>query len=126
MRHLTRLEELNLSHNASEAFPAVVCSLHRLRRLRLRGCVAHKANLALPAELGDLTSLEELDLDENRIAAVPPSLGRLRHLVHLSMRKNRIQQVCSPAPCVISRLSPLVLEMSRKGQKHLHTHEQID
>ena len=44
----------------------------------------------LPPEIGKLTNLTRIDLDENKLTALPPEIGKLAHLIELYMEGNRL------------------------------------
>jgi len=48
---------------------------------------------SLPSEIGNLTSLTELDLSNNKLATVPPELGNLTSLEFLSLSSNELNSV---------------------------------
>ncbi|MCB9422778.1 MAG: leucine-rich repeat domain-containing protein [Ardenticatenaceae bacterium] len=48
---------------------------------------------AVPPEIGQLTNLERLHLDGNRLTAVPPEIGQLTNLEWLSLDGNRLTAV---------------------------------
>jgi len=58
---------------------------------------------AIPAEIGQLTSLETLYLQCNRLTSVPTEIGQLRALTMLSLFKNRLTSL----PEGIGQLSSL-------------------
>ena len=68
------------------AVPAVIGQFTSLRELSLRG---HKLT-SLPAEIGQLVSLEELDLRENKLTRLPPEIGQLTSLRDLSLERNQL------------------------------------
>ena len=45
---------------------------------------------SLPAEIGDLTGLTELDLRYNQLTALPPEIGNLTNLTRLDLAFNRL------------------------------------
>ena len=45
---------------------------------------------AVPAEIGQLTSLKELDLNDNKLTSVPAEIGQLTSLKWLTLYGNRL------------------------------------
>lgn len=82
--HLT---ELDVSHNRLTTLGAeVVSALRELRKLNL----SHNQLPALPAQLGALAHLEELDVSFNRLAHLPDSFSCLNHLRTLDVDHNQL------------------------------------
>ncbi|NP_001351188.1 malignant fibrous histiocytoma-amplified sequence 1 homolog isoform 2 [Mus musculus] len=82
--HLT---ELDVSHNRLTILGAeVVSALRELRKLNL----SHNQLPALPAQLGALAHLEELDVSFNRLAHLPDSFSCLNHLRTLDVDHNQL------------------------------------
>lgn len=82
--HLT---ELDVSHNWLTVLGAeVVSALRELRKLNL----SHNQLPALPAQLGALAHLEELDVSFNRLAHLPDSFSCLNHLRTLDVDHNQL------------------------------------
>ena len=91
--------------------PRSVGRLSRLRVLRLYGALDPRdlesnrrgKSKALPDTLGELQSLEELDLGRNGLGAVPPQVASLRGLKRLALDYNDIRQI----PSFVSELPNL-------------------
>lgn len=82
--HLT---ELDVSHNRLTILGAeVVSALRELRKLNL----SHNQLPTLPAQLGALAHLEELDVSFNRLAHLPDSFSCLNHLRTLDVDHNQL------------------------------------
>jgi Leucine-rich repeat (LRR) protein len=47
----------------------------------------------LPAELGHIASLRELNVSSNQVCHVPPELGHLAHLQKLNLTNNQLTHV---------------------------------
>jgi hypothetical protein len=73
LQELSRLTDLDLSHNRIEQLPEGIARLVDLERLLLRG----NRLAALPPSLTALTRLAHLDLANNQFAEIPRWLGRL-------------------------------------------------
>ena len=84
-----RVTELVLSGNAlSGAIPAEMGDLASLQYLDLS---RNKLSGAIPAKLGDLTNLQELYLDSNKLSgAIPAALGDLTNLRTLDLCGNQL------------------------------------
>lgn len=84
--YLDNLEMLDLSGCPLERLPDSLGYLKRLRSLVLKNWHWEDSTLAvLPESLGDLASLEELDLSGTKVTAIPAAAGRLRRLKKLSL-----------------------------------------
>ncbi|XP_072806446.1 malignant fibrous histiocytoma-amplified sequence 1 isoform X1 [Vicugna pacos] len=82
--HLT---ELDVSHNRLSVLGAeVVSALRELRKLNL----SHNQLPSLPAQLGALVHLEELDVSFNRLTHLPDSLSCLSRLRTLDVDHNQL------------------------------------
>jgi Leucine-rich repeat (LRR) protein len=73
----------------AQELPAELGQLPSLAELDLR----NNKLAALPPALGDVGSLGELRLGFNKLSSLPPSLGMLRSLKTLDLRNNLIE-VC--------------------------------
>lgn len=83
---LTNLEALDLGGCPLESLPDSVGELQRLRVLVFKDYGwGHSMLTALPESLGDLVSLEQLDLSGTRVTSIPATVERLRSLKHLSL-----------------------------------------
>ncbi|MCX6853300.1 MAG: hypothetical protein NTV80_00165, partial [Verrucomicrobia bacterium] len=58
---------------------------------------------SLPPEIGQLTALMELNLDNNQLSRLPPEIGQLKQLRHLFLYSNQL----STLPSQIGQLSAL-------------------
>ena len=84
-----RVTGLNLAHNGLTGhIPAELGDLSGLERLELW---RNRLSGVIPPELGNLTSMELLDLGENRLAGnIPPELGNLSRLERLYLYVNEL------------------------------------
>ena len=57
----------------------------------------------MPAEIGQLTKLQTLDLDSNHLSDVPAEIGQLRNLRELDLYRNQLKEV----PAAIGHLTNL-------------------
>ena len=81
------------------AVPAVIGQLTSLEQLNLRG----NKLTSLPAEIGQLTSLEQLNLGGNKLTSLPVEVGQLTSLKELSLGGNRLTSL----PVEVGQLPPL-------------------
>lgn len=82
----TTLTTLDLSHNAlSGALPGEVRHLSKLEVLDL----SDNMFTGVPAEVGQLSRLSELDLSNNALTGLPHELGNLSQLKILDLRGNK-------------------------------------
>lgn len=68
----------------------------------------------LPLSLEDLQSLEQLFLDNNRLASLPHSVGSLQRLLILSVRKNNLAQLPGSMPLLVNLQQLFVSENAIK------------
>ncbi len=88
--------ELDLEGERIERLPPEIGRLTGLRRLRVGGELFNPNPLqTLPAEIGQLVNLTELDLSHNQLTAVPPEIGQLLNLTQLDLRGNQLTAVPS-------------------------------
>ncbi|KAJ6653510.1 hypothetical protein lerEdw1_009182, partial [Lerista edwardsae] len=95
LRHLGRLAELDLSHNRLRSLRddgQALALLRGLRKLSLsHNQLGADGDGTLPAGLGGLQQLEELDLSFNRLRRLPEeALGRLQQLRTLDVDHNQL------------------------------------
>jgi Leucine-rich repeat (LRR) protein len=85
---LPQLSKLNLSRNKLTTDSLdVVFQIATLRELKL---VDNELAGALPAGIENLTSLETLDLQANRLSSLPPEIRALTHLKVLNVADNKL------------------------------------
>ena len=101
----TPLRVVNLAVNSrglDGTIPANLGNLASLQRLEL---FENRLTGPIPAELGRLANLQELDLSENRLTGpIPAELGRLANLQELDLSENRLT---GPIPAELGRLANL-------------------
>ena len=85
--YFSRLEVLNLSHNALDDLPT---SLARMRTLKIL-LVANNLLTHLPETITNLTQLVLLDLTHNKLTSLPQNLGSLRVLQTLRLGQNEFE-----------------------------------
>jgi Leucine-rich repeat (LRR) protein len=79
--------------------PTLLVQCNRISNLSL----SHNAITAIPAELGNATSLCMLALNNNAISKVPAAIGNLCNLTHLCISHNTISEI----PATIGNLCSL-------------------
>ena len=95
-----RVVELSLyGFGLTGAVPAEIGQLTSLRVLNL----GDNQLTSLPAEIGQLTSLKELDLSDNQLTSLPAEIGRLTSLTQLDLRGNQLTSL----PAEIGQLTSL-------------------
>lgn len=92
---------LDLSYKGRLRIPAEIGLLSHLKQLDLRGSWL----VALPPEIGQLKSLEHLDLMDTQLEALPPEIGNLRNLRRLELENNNLTTL----PSEIGQLTNLRL-----------------
>ncbi|NXR06004.1 MFHA1 protein, partial [Semnornis frantzii] len=116
LRHLSRLAELDLSHNRLRGLGdgGALAELRGLRKLSLSHNELGAEGPGLPPRLAELGRLEELDLSFNRLRRLPEGLGRLRHLRVLDVDHNLLPSF----PAQLLELAALE-ELDCSGNRHL-------
>ena len=101
--HSGRVIGLDLTRNGlNGSIPAELANLTELENLLLGN---NRLSGAIPPQLGELGALATLDLRTNRLSgAIPPELGDLTRLGHLDLYQNRLT---GPIPESLGRLSAL-------------------
>ena len=85
-----RVVELELDwFDVTGAVPAEIGQLTSLKRMWLWGSQL----TSLPAKIGQLTSLEKLTLGFNKLTSVPAEIGQLTSLEWLNLRENQLTRV---------------------------------
>jgi hypothetical protein len=93
------LEVLWLDGNGFTSLPARIGKLEKLTQLNL----SQNQLASVPAELGQLTSLTQLSLRQNQLASVPAELGQLTSLTLLNLSQNQLASV----PAELGQLTSL-------------------
>lgn len=106
---------LNLGGNRLKGrIPAVLGMLTTLRNLDLRGNGRDRIAGPIPAELGMLRNLERLDLRFNRLTgSIPPELGDLHDLGYMSLAGNQLTGSIPPELGNLRNMSYRVLSSNR-------------
>jgi Leucine-rich repeat (LRR) protein len=90
LRRLRRLHSLAVSQNPLRLGDGDFAKGYRvLETLEMHQCGLE----ALPRSIGDLDSLRQLLVPENRLASLPEELGRLRELETLMLYKNGLREI---------------------------------
>jgi small GTP-binding protein len=90
---------LNLSWRGIKSLPAKIGELSNLRELEL----SHNQLTSLPAEIGQLTNLTKLILTQNQLSSLPAEIEKLANLTNLLLDGNHL----SSLPAEIGKLSNL-------------------
>ncbi|XVE80932.1 hypothetical protein DITRI_Ditri15bG0021200 [Diplodiscus trichospermus] len=110
--YMCGLQVLNLNETRIAALPSSICSLLNLKGLFLRDC---SQLVQLPSQIGDLRSLEILDIRHTGLYSLPVEIGELANLKCLRVsftedigNHNHIEEMKPMIPSnVIARLSKL-------------------
>ncbi|CAN6195984.1 unnamed protein product [Urochloa humidicola] len=104
---LSHLRSLDVSNNSFSGVPASMGNLTRLQRLFMN---YNRISGAVPAVISGLSQLRNLDISNNRISgAIPPSLGRLGLLQSLNISNNYISGVIPPSLGNMTLLEELIV-----------------
>ena len=83
------MEQFYIYRNRLTSLPAEIGQLTALRELNLEG----NPLTSVPAEIGQLTSLRELNLNGNELTSLPAEIGQLTSLTDLYLRENQLTSV---------------------------------
>ncbi|QKQ73750.1 COR domain-containing protein [Nostoc sp. TCL240-02] len=86
-----KVTELDLSGKGLTTLPAEIGQLTDLQTLNLRS----NQLSSLPPEFGQLTNLQTLNLDSNRLSSLPPEFGQLTNLQSLHLDLNQLSSLPS-------------------------------
>lgn len=111
LTNLTNLEMLNFNENpgfASWQLPEHIARLTKLKSLILSTCRVHGR---IPASIGNMTSLVDLELSGNLLVdQIPPEIGKLKNLQQLELYYNKLE---GEIPDELGNLTQLIdLDMS--------------
>jgi len=84
----SKIKQLKLPNNSLATIPMQICdaTLKNLEKIDL----SFNNIAAVPAVIGNLTSLSDLNLDSNAITSLPREMGQLKKLKSLSLKNNYI------------------------------------
>jgi len=116
--HLDSLEHLNIENNPLNELPDSICDLRHLKSLyleappifykgtlnKLPSCIGNLISLEvldlsscelqeLPDSIGKLDSLKVLDLYENKLLSIPNSIGELKQLEIINLENNQLKEL---------------------------------
>lgn len=92
--HLGNLQFLDLAYNSLSNLPSSIGKLKKLKKLSLAYnrpgiiTVGEYKPIILPAEIGQLDSLQNLDLSHNCLTTLPVEIGQLGNLQFLNLQGN--------------------------------------
>ena len=91
---------MDLGGNQLTSLPAEIGQLTSLEQLWL----SHNQLTSLPAEIGQLTSLKRLWLGRNQLTSVPAEIGQLTSLTGLNLGDNQLWPDGMSSPAAIREL----------------------
>jgi hypothetical protein len=94
---LTRLVNINLSKNQLFSSDHVFQALEHIPGLKILNLASNFLNGPLTGRATDVTTLEELYLDNNQLTALPSDAGNWAHMTVLSVSKNELTEL--PSSC---------------------------
>ncbi|MEE1964612.1 leucine-rich repeat domain-containing protein [Allomuricauda taeanensis] len=100
IENLTALEYLYLSSNELKSIPAEIRGLRALESLSLNN---NELKSIPAAEIGNLTKLKRLGLQDNYLTSIPASIGNLTKLESLDLSSNELTSI----PAEIGNLTAL-------------------
>jgi len=110
---LTRLSVLSLEHEVLQSFPSTICQLTQLKNLSLSNNTAIKE---IPASIGLLKLLTELDISNTHLEQLPPEIGELVCLKELHAQNNLLSTLPKKIYCLTALQ---VLNLSFNKLKHI-------
>ncbi len=84
-----RFKSIDLSHQKLIELPAEIGKLSNLEYLYLN----NNQLTSLPSDIGSLSNLKELNLDDNKLTSLPAEIGNLNKLKYLTLDKNQIKNL---------------------------------
>ncbi|MEN3942517.1 COR domain-containing protein [Prosthecobacter sp. SYSU 5D2] len=109
---------LNLGGLGLTALPPEIGQLTSLTELEL----SHNQLTSLPPEIGLLNSLRQLDLDNNQLSSLPPEIGLLTSLTWLFLSYNPLTRL-PPELCRLRSLVSFFLECTELQELPLFLHD---
>jgi len=109
IKNLSNLEEMylyELEFDKFMSFPEPICQLKNLRILHIFGLLS-----SLPDSIGNLTNLEKLNVEHNKLTSLPDSIGNLINLKKLLLSNNTLTGL-PDSICDLKNLIVLGLEMN--------------
>ena len=98
------LRDLILPFNSITSLPPAIWKLTNLKRMSLMKPTDSEYVLeSLPAEIGQLASLLDLDLSDNKLTSLPAEIGQLTSLRRLTLSGNQLTSL----PATIGQLTSL-------------------
>ena len=115
IEHLKNLKSLQLSQNRISSLPSEIKHLSNLETLALGDSWLGGNELTvLPAWIGKLSGLRNLEISSNKIYSLPPEIGKLTNLVLLDVSGNELEAL----PSEIKKITNLK-ELNLKGNANL-------
>ena len=90
--NLSRLEQLDLSHNAFSDWTTTIQTINTITSLKILDLSNNNIN-TLPLEQCNFTQLEALNLSNNQLIAIPEWIKDLKQLKTLYLGRNKITQI---------------------------------
>ncbi len=116
IKELDKLQQLDLGRNSFGTFPVEITQIPNLLQLHMQGnqLISHQQlNGAIPAEIGQMSNLEILDLAYNNLTHIPPEIGNLTNLQVLDLRVNDFLSSLPPEIGQLRNLRKLYLFQNR-------------
>lgn len=119
--HSPNMQVLEIAGNHLTKLPDSLCSMSKLRELKLGSTIPELDRRAfqngnwlstLPEGFGKLSNLERLWVDENKLKILPNSFGHLCHLTFVDMCQNLLS-ILPDSICKLSSLVTLLLSQNQ-------------
>jgi Leucine-rich repeat (LRR) protein len=114
-KKISKLPKLKFLRISAKEIPREIGLCKQLEKLELYNHPDYKnyiTPLVLPEEIGNLTNLRHLDIEENHLEKLPKSIGKLKKLKYLSVSENQLE-ILPLEICNLTNLQELYLSKNK-------------